>query len=69
MGDAIPRKTRTRADKALDKINAIVREIKQFTGDKPTTVRVNGGDYLALTECNYLRDGKLSGTNLDIKIG
>ena len=68
MGD-VPRKTRTRADKALGKVNGIVREIKQFTGAAPTIVRVNAPDFLALTECNYLRDGKLSGTNLDIKIG
>lgn len=40
-----------------------------MTGSKPTLVRVNAGDFLALTECNYINDGKLSGTQLEVQIG
>lgn len=57
----VDRKTRRRADKARDKIAAMVREITQWKGARPTRVRVNIGDHLALTECGYVRDNVLSG--------
>ena len=63
------RRTQARARRARDKIDKMVREITQWKGERPTMVRVNHGDYLALTECNWIRDGKLSGTNLEVRPG
>jgi len=57
----VPRKTQTRANKALEKVRKMRAEWRQWKGEDCTVVRVNMGDYLALTECNYVRDGKLSG--------
>lgn len=66
----VPRKTRTRANKAVDKIRKMQREIKQHTGKAPTVVRVTMADLLALTECNYVTEqGHLSGTTLEVKAG
>ena len=62
-------RTRRRAEKARDKIGKMVREIKAWKGEAPTVVRVRMSDYLALTEVGYVRDGKLSGTNLEVKPG
>ncbi len=60
---------KARADRTVKKINKMVREITQWNGQRPSMVRVNYGDYLALTEANYLQDGKLSGTNLEVRPG
>lgn len=68
-GCAVPRKTRTRADKARQKIANMVKEIRAWQGKDPTIVRVTMADVLALTECGYLRDGKLSGTDLEVRAG
>ena len=62
-------KTRTRADKAVAKVKRIVGEIKNWKGEAPTVVRVHMPDYLAMTEVGYIKDGKLSGTDLEIKPG
>lgn len=60
---------RTRATKALEKIRKMIAEQKSYTGKTPTVIRVNMSDFLALTECNYIRDGKLSGSQLEVKPG
>lgn len=65
MSDQVKR----RANKARDKIFRMVREITQWKGEPPNLVRVNMRDYLALTEVGWLRDGKLSGTDLEVKPG
>ena len=65
----VPRRTQTRAKKARDKIENMVREWRQWQGAEPTVVRVNTGDYLALVEMGWVRDGKLSGSSLEIKPG
>ena len=44
-------------------------EWRQWQGAEPTVVRVNTGDYLALVEMGWVRDGKLSGSSLEIKPG
>ncbi len=62
-------KTKRRAEKARDKITKMVREITQWKGEAPTVVRVNMADYLALIEVGYVRDGKYSGTELEVKPG
>lgn len=62
-------KVKRRANQARDKINKMVREIEAWKGEKPTVVRVNHGDFLALTEVGWIRDGKLSGTMLEVKPG
>lgn len=66
---SVPRRTQTRATKAVEKIRKMVAEVKQWKGQAPTVVRVNMPDFLALTECNYIRDGKLSGTDIEVKQG
>jgi hypothetical protein len=43
-----------RAEKALDRVDKMIREITAWKGEKPKIVRVNHGDYLALTECGKL---------------
>lgn len=65
------RRTRTRADKARDKIAKMICEITAWKGQRPTVVRVNAGDFLALVECGYVRDEKLSGDphGLEVRIG
>lgn len=65
----VPRKTQTRATKALEKIRKMRAEWKAWQGKAPTVVRVSMGDFLALTECGYVRDGKLSGDGLEVKPG
>lgn len=62
-------KTRTRANKALDKVAKMRREWKSWKGCEPTVIRVNSGDYLALVEAGYVRDDVLSGTKIPVKIG
>ena len=62
-------RTQRRAIKARDKVYAIRNEIKQWQGQYPSLVRVNHGDYLALTECNWISDGKLSGTDIRVEPG
>ena len=62
-------RTQRRAIKARDKVYAIRNEIKQWQGEYPSLVRVNHGDYLALTECNWISDGKLSGTDIKVEPG
>lgn len=47
----------------------MVREITAWKGERPSLVRVNMSDYLALVECDWIRDGKLSGTSLEVKPG
>jgi hypothetical protein len=44
-------------------------ELTQWQGRPPESIRVNLADYLALTECGYIRDGRLSGDGLEIKPG
>lgn len=63
------RRTKTRALKARNKIDKMVREITAWKGERPSLVRVNMSDYLALVECDWIRDGKLSGTSLEVKPG
>ena len=58
-----------RANKALDKINKMRREWRSWQGKEPEILRVNSGDYLALIELGYVRDGKLSGTIIEVKPG
>lgn len=58
-----------RARKALDKIDKMVREVTQWRGERPTIVRVRMADYLALTECGYVQEGRLNGTALEVKPG
>ena len=67
----IDRKTRRRADQAREKIRKMIVEITNWKGQRPTLVRVNLGDHLALVECGYVRDGKLSGDphGLEVKPG
>lgn len=65
----VPRKTQTRASKALEKIRKMKAELTQWQGRPPESIRVNLADYLALTECGYIRDGRLSGDGLEIKPG
>lgn len=62
-------RTRTRAKKALDKIDKMVSEITQWQGKPPKLVRVNHGDFLALTETEQLVDGKLRGRDLEVRPG
>lgn len=62
------RRTRTRADKARDKIGKMIREITTWKGERPTVVRVNAGDFLALVECGYVRDETLSGDPHGLKV-
>lgn len=62
-------RTKRRALKARDKVDKMVREITNYKGKRPTMVRVNMPDYLALTEVGWLKDGKLSGSNLEVKPG
>ena len=57
----VDRRTRTRADKARTKVSKMIREITDWKGQRPTVVRVNIGDHLAMTECGYLKDNVLSG--------
>lgn len=65
----VERPVQNRALKARDKIGKIAREIKQFSGAEPEIIRVNIKDFLALTECGWIQDGKLSGSNWEIKPG
>lgn len=58
-----------RANKARDKIEKMRREWRSWKGCEPEVVRVNTGDYLALVEVGFVRDGKLSGTQLEVKPG
>lgn len=67
--DQVPRRTQTRAKKAVEKIRKMQAEWKSWKGEDCTRVRVNSKDYLALTECNYIKDGKLSGTTLEVLPG
>lgn len=62
-------KTKRRANSAREKISKMVREIEGYTGKKPTVVTVTHADFLALTEVGWIRDGKLSGTMLEVKPG
>ncbi len=62
-------KTKRRALKARDKIDKIVKEITRYTGTRPRRVHVNHGDYLALTEVGWIKDGKLSGSELEVEVG
>lgn len=62
-------RTQRRAIKARDKIFKIRNEIKAWQGRFPETVRVNHSDFLALTECNWISDGKLSGTDIKVEPG
>lgn len=62
-------RTKRRALKARDKIDKMVREITRYKGERPTLVRVNMGDYLALTEVGWIKDGVLSGSHLEVKPG
>ena len=62
-------RTKRRALKALDKIYKTVAEITKYKGERPKLIRVNMGDYLALTEVGWIKDGVLSGSNLEVKPG
>ena len=62
-------RTQRRAIKARDKVYKIRNEIKSWRGHFPEIVRVNHGDYLALTESNWISDGKLSGTDIRVEPG
>lgn len=62
-------RTQRRAIKARDKVYKIRNEIKSWRGEFPEIVRVNYGDYLALTESNWISDGKLSGTDIRVEPG
>ena len=61
-------KVRTRADRARDKCDKIIREITQFTGERPKVIRVNSRDLLALTECGHVVDDKLRNTTPAVKV-
>ena len=63
---AVDRRTRGRADRCVKKIEAMAREWQEWKGEPMVRVRVTISDYLALTECNYLNDGKLSGTSIEV---
>lgn len=65
----IERRTRTRAEKARAKIDKMIAEQTAWTGKKPTVVRVETADLLALVECRYVVDGRLSGTDLEVRPG
>ena len=69
MLNDVPRKTQTRGLKARRHIERMRAELRSYTKKEPTVVRVNAGDYLALTECRYVRDGVLSGDTLTVAIG
>lgn len=62
-------KIKRRALKARDKIDKMRAEITRYTGTAPRLIHVNHGDYLALTEVGWIKDGKLSGSNLEIEPG
>mgnify|MGYP003657646357 CR=1 FL=1 len=62
-------RTKRRALKARDKIDKMVREITRYKGERPTLVRVNMGDYLALTEVGWIKNGVLAGSHLEVKPG
>lgn len=62
-------RTKRRALRARDKIEKMQREITAWKGKAPELVRVNHGDYLALTEVGWIVDGKLSGTSLEVRPG
>ena len=64
----VPRKVKTRATKCLERIRKAQAEWESWKGEDMTIVRVKPTDYMALTECGYVRDGKLSGTNLEVKV-
>jgi len=65
MADKVVR----RARRARDKVEKMIREMKAWQGQRPTLLRVNMGDYLALTEVGFVRDGKWSGTDIEVKPG
>lgn len=63
----VDRRTRRRAEKTLERIRKMRAEWTQWKGETCKLVRVNHGDYLALVECGYVRNGKLSGDDLEVK--
>ena len=62
-------RTKRKALKARNKIDAMVREWKSWKGEAPTMVRVRMADYLVLVEVGWIKDGKLSGSTLTVKPG
>jgi len=56
-------------NRALDKIEKMVREIKAWKGEYPKLVRVNYKDYLALVDAGLIEDNKLKGRDLEVKPG
>jgi hypothetical protein len=65
----ISARTKRRALKARDKIDKMRREWRQWKGEEMTVARVNHGDFLALTEVGWIKDGKLSGSELEVLPG
>lgn len=65
----ISTKTKRRAKAAREKIRKMVEEITQWKGAPPTLVRVTLADYLALVDVGWIKDGKLSGGTLEVKVG
>lgn len=62
-------RTKRKALKARNKIDAMVREWKSWKGEAPAMVRVRMSDYLVLVEVGWVKDGKLSGSTLEVKPG
>lgn len=56
-----------RAEKARNKIEKMRREWQSWKGEPCKLVRVNHRDFLALTEMGYVRDGYLSGTDVEVR--
>lgn len=56
MPQVIDKRTKRRAEQARKKVGNMIIEMKNWKGTRPAIVRVNHGDYLALTECNLLNE-------------
>lgn len=69
MVATVDARTKRKALKARKKIDAMVREWRNWKGEAPTMVRVRMSDYLVLTEVGWIKDGVLSGSNLRVKPG
>lgn len=56
-------------NRALDKIEKMVREIKAWKGEAPTLVRISYKEYLALVDAGLIENNKLKGRDLEVKPG
>lgn len=59
----------SKADRILRRVRNMRVEWKRNTGKEPKVIRLSAPDLLLMTDAGYVRDGRLSGTSIEVLQG